>query len=122
VCKCNLGLVTRQHRAANGVTPLAWITGCFVRAAPKHVSCIAQKRIAQAIALHAKGIEQPIGADDHRDSLIWRQVNGRSWLCKRGLDRRSLVTMSDKVRERHPLDDESIRSAGVSGSNIDADV
>jgi len=38
----------------------------------------------QAIALHAKGIEQPIVADDHRDSLIWRQSMGEAGFANVG--------------------------------------
>ncbi len=112
--------VARQRRAIRGVTPLACITRlCLVRAATEHISSVAQKRVTRAIASHTGGVEQSIVADDHFDSLIWRQSVGKAGLANLGRIIRPLISVSDKVRHGHPFNGKSIGSAGPSGSDID---
>jgi hypothetical protein len=112
--------IARQRRASNGVTPLARVTRlCFVRAATEHISSVAQERVARTIALHAKGVEQSIIADDHLLGLTWRQIVGKSRLANLGRIIRPLIPVSNKVRQLHPFDDKSIRRAGVPGGNFD---
>ena len=115
--------IARQRGAGNRTAPLACITRpCFGRAATEHVSSVAQKRIARALASHAKGIEQSVIANDHLDGLIRRQIIRKSGFANLGRVIGPLVTISDKVRQCHPFDDKSIRSAGLSGGDIDRDV
>ena len=112
--------VARQRLAGNGVTPLACIARLrFVRTATEYISSVAQERVARAIAAHTKGVEQSIIADDYLEGLIWCQTVRKSGLANLLWIIRPLIPISDKVRKRHPFNDKSIRSAGLSGGDID---
>jgi hypothetical protein len=111
--------VARQCRAGNGVTPLACVTRLrFVHMAPEHISGVAQKRIARAIAAHTKGVEQSIVANDHLDGLIWRHNVRKAGLANLVWIIRPLIPVSDKVRHRHPFNRKAIRSARLSSGDI----
>lgn len=72
--------------------------------------------------MHAKRIEQSVVANDHSDGLIWRQIVREARLANLGWIIRPLIAIGDKVRHRHPFDDESILSAGLASGDIDPDV
>jgi hypothetical protein len=113
----------REGRAGDRGTPVALLAGrCFVCTGTEHVSRVAQKRVAGAIAQYTEGIEQSIIPNDHGDGLIWGQSVGKTGLANQSRIIRPLVAVSDKVRQRHPLDDKPIRSAGASSGDIDPDV
>src|SRR4029450_3316217 len=110
-----LSRIARQRRAGNGVTPWACVTRLrFVHAATEHISGVTQERVARTTTSHTKGVEQSIIADDHLDGLNWRQIVGKACLANLGGIMRALICVSDKVCHRHPFDDKSIRSPGLS--------
>jgi len=118
-----LSRVARQRCTGNGVTPRARITRvCFIHAAAEYISSVAQERVARALTLHTKRVEQFIVADHDLDRLIWPQTVGKIRLADLGWIIRPLIAVSDKVRRRHPFNNKSIRGTGLSGNDIDGDV
>ena len=118
-----LSRIARQRCTGNGVTPRARITRvCFVHAAAEYISSVAQERLARAFTSHTKRVEQSIIANHDLHRLIWRQIVGKARLAKFVWIIRPLITISDKVRYRHPFDDESIRCARLTSGDIDGKV
>jgi hypothetical protein len=112
--------IARQRRAGNGIAPRARITRvCFVYTAAEHIGRVAQERLAGAIALDTKGIEQSIIADDHLERLIWRQAVGKTGLADLVRIIRPLIPVSDKVRQGHPFNGKSIWSTRLSSRDLD---
>ena len=118
-----LSRIARKRCTGDGVTPWARITEvCFVHAASEHISSVAQERVARALTLHTKRVEQFIVADHDLYRLIWPQTAGKARLADLGWIIRPLIAVSDKVRRRNPFNDKSIRGTGFSGNDIDGDV
>ena len=118
-----LSRIARQRCTGNGVTPRARITRvCFVHAAAEYISSVAQERLAGALTSDTKRVEQSIIADHDLHRLIWPQIVGKTRLAKFVWIIRPLIAISDKVRHRHPFDDESIRCARLTSGYIDGKV
>lgn len=86
--------------------------------ATEYISSVAQERVARAIAAHTKGIEQAIIANDYLEGLIWCQTVGKGCLANLIWIIRPLIPVSNKVRQRRPFNHKAIRSARLSGGDI----